>query len=322
MDRREFVQKSLLAGIGVIGLSAAGCGGDSASAPQVYNTSSSSSSSSNDTSAPHPEQASMVIAKGKQPLEMLRQGLNKMGGIERFVKKEQLVAIKPNFSVPRKPGSGCITSPELVAELVTQCLTAGAREVRVIDYPFTNVSMCLSESGIQPAVENAGGKLFVLNQKNDRNYYQVTLPGPVLKSVFYSRDVLDADVFINFPILKHHGSTEITLGLKNLMGLVWDRGVFHSSDLEMGIAELGAFKKPHLNIMDAVKGIIDSGPSGPGTIREYNQIVLGTDIVGVDAYSAELFGLRPDRVGYIVNAASLGAGSIDWKSLNPVEITV
>ena len=143
----------------------------------------------------------------------------------------------------------------------------------------------------------------------------VSYSGKTLTSFDYVKDVLDADLFINFPILKHHRGAKLTLGMKNLMGLVWDRRYFHSSDLHQGIAELAAFRKPHLTIMDAIRGITDNGPVGPGPIREYGQVVFGTDQVAIDAYAANLFGMKPQEVGYIRIAAEMGLGNIHWDKL-------
>ena len=85
-----------------------------------------------------------------------------------------------------------------------------------------------------------------------------------MKTADYAKDVLDADVFINMPILKQCDPTSISAGLKNLMGIVWDRNIFHQTDLHQTIAELAAFKKPTLTIMDALKGITANGPSARG----------------------------------------------------------
>jgi Uncharacterized conserved protein len=144
--------------------------------------------------------------------------------------------------------------------------------------------------------------------------------GSVLQQLQYSRDVLEADVFISFPILKHHNGTGLTMGLKNMMGLVWDRGFFHRTDLHQTIAELAAFKRPNLVIMDAVRGITTHGPMGPGTIREYNQLIFSVDPVAADAYGAELFGMKAADVPHIGIAAGLGVGTVNWKSLNPVRV--
>ncbi|MHC1759346.1 MAG: DUF362 domain-containing protein [Negativicutes bacterium] len=151
-------------------------------------------------------------------------------------------------------------------------------------------------------------------------YTSVNAGGSILQSLQYSKDVLEVDVFINFPILKHHNGAGLTMGLKNMMGLVWDRGFFHRTDLHRTIAELSAFRKPHLVIMDAIKGITTHGPMGPGTIREYKQVIFSTDPVAIDAYGAELFGMKAADIGHVAIAAELGIGAIDWKKLNPVHV--
>jgi uncharacterized protein (DUF362 family) len=109
--------------------------------------------------------------------------------------------------------------------------------------------------------------------------------------------------------------TKLTMGMKGLMGVVWDRGHFHRTDLHRCIAEVTAFKKPHLTVLDAIRGITDNGPTGPGPIREWGQLVFGIDPVAVDAYGATLFGMKPAEVEYIRIAAELGAGRIDVDKL-------
>jgi uncharacterized protein (DUF362 family) len=166
---------------------------------------------------------------------------------------------------------------------------------------------------MKEAVEAAGGKAYVINERSF--FKEVDMGGTVLKKVYYSKDVLDADILINMPILKHHSVTKVTIGLKNMMGLVWDRQYFHSSDLTRAIAELTAYKKPDLIIMDAIRGIVDHGPIGPGTIKEWKQVVFGADPVAVDAYGADLFGLKPSDVLYLSEASKLGIGEIDITKL-------
>jgi uncharacterized protein (DUF362 family) len=262
----------------------------------------------------------MVVVNGSDPEELIERGLQAMGGIGRFVKQGQTVAIKPNFSVPRTPDQAATTNPLLVAALVKRCLGAGAKSVKVIDNPFTNPQICLENSGIRRAVEAVGGKVLATTKLSAESYTVVNAGGSILQSIQYSKDVLEADAFISFPILKHHNGAGLTMALKNMMGLVWDRGQFHRTDLHRTIAELSAFKKPHLVIMDAIKGITNHGPMGPGTIREYNQLIFSTDPVAIDAYGAELFGMKAADISHIAIAAELGVGTIDWKKLNPVRV--
>ena len=316
MRRREFIQWATLGSMAVLGLP--GCGGKSSAdvgiPPQRQPA---APATAQVASSGNP---AMVVVNGADPDELIERGLQAMGGIGRFVKSGQSIVIKPNFSVPRTPDQAATTNPMMVAALVKRCQAAGAKSVKVIDYPFTNAQMCLENTGIRRAVESAGGKVYAINKLSTEFYTASNAGGSVLQQLQYSRDVLEADVFISFPILKHHNGTGLTMGLKNMMGLVWDRGFFHRTDLHQTIAELAAFKRPNLVIMDAVRGITTHGPMGPGTIREYNQLIFSVDPVAADAYGAELFGMKATDVPHIGIAAGLGVGTVNWKSLNPVRV--
>lgn len=310
MDRREFIKAAALAGVS---LSTLGCLGTEKSPPVSSTAAPPVATGPASATAPAYD---LTIAQGTDPVSLLERGFKALGGVERYVKKGANVVIKPNFSVPRTPEEAATTNTVMVATLTKMCLDAGAKEVRVIDQPLNSSTpvLCLERTGIKRAVEQAGGKVFTYNGVRDA-FRPVTFSGKTLTSFDYVKDVLDADLFINFPILKHHRGAKLTLGMKNLMGLVWDRRYFHSSDLHQGIAELAAFRKPHLTIMDAIRGITDNGPVGPGPIREYGQVIFGTDQVAIDAYAANLFGMKPQDVGYIRIAAEMGIGNIQWEKL-------
>ncbi|MDF2570141.1 MAG: hypothetical protein K0R55_1745 [Sporomusa sp.] len=263
------------------------------------------------------DQGKLIISEGTDPTALIEKGFAALGGIGALVQKGATVVIKPNFSVPRKPEEAATTNPSLVAAVVKQCLAAGAKEVKVIDYPFSSPPVCLTNSGIKEAVESVGGKAYAINAQSF--YTQVDTGGKVLKTALFSKDVINADVLINFPILKHHNMTKVTLGMKNMMGLVWDRGYFHRTDLMQCIAELTAFRKPHLTIVDATRGIIDNGPMGPGTIHQWNQVIFGVDPVAVDSYAATLFGVKPAEIDYITAAAQLGVGEMNLQKLTIVK---
>ncbi len=306
MDRRDFLRMAALAGLGAALLP--GC----APAPAKPSTPPRADvGAGREAAAAPPPGGGLVVSEGADPAEMLARGLAALGGIGALVKPGATVVLKPNFSVPRTPEEAATTNITLVGALVRTCLAAGAKTVKVIDYPFTNPVICLEKTGMKTAVAAAGGQIYTLNGGRDKYFKPVQMGGRVLAAAEYSKDVLEADVFINMPILKHHNGTTLTLGMKNLMGLVWDRGYFHRTDLQRCIAETAAFKRPHLTILDALRGITDNGPMGPGPIREYNQLVFGTDPVAVDAYGARLFGLKPGDVEYIRIAAELGVGSMD-----------
>ncbi|MDF2855259.1 MAG: hypothetical protein K0Q87_1110 [Neobacillus sp.] len=319
MDRRQFISG---VGYGLLSLGLAGCGlnlsersGNSQNTQTVQNTQSNQSASSTVSGY---DRSKLIISEGTDPNSLIEKGFAALGGIGALVRSGATVVLKPNFSVARKPEEAATTNPRLVAAVVKQCLAAGAKEVKVIDYPFQSPAVCLTNSGIKEAVEAVGGKAYAINAQSF--YTQADTGGKILKTALFSKDVLSADVFINFPILKHHSITKLTLGLKNMMGLVWDRGYFHRTDLTQCIAELAAFRKPHLTIVDATRGIIDNGPTGPGTIREWNQVIFGVDPVAVDTYATTLFGLKPEEIGYLTAAAQLGVGEMDLQRLTVVKV--
>ena len=310
MDRRQFIKTAALAGVSLTTL---GCMNSAKETNVAPTTTTPAVTSPTAQSAPAFD---LTVAQGTEPTSLLDRGFKALGGIDRFVKKGANVVIKPNFSVPRTPEEAATTNTIMVAALVKMCLAAGAREVKVVDQPLNSSTpvLCLERTGIKKAVEEAGGKVFTYNGVREA-FRPVNFAGKTLTNFEYVKDVLDADLFINFPILKHHRGAKLTLGMKNLMGLIWDRRYFHSSDLHQGIAELAAFRKPHLTIMDAIRGITDNGPVGPGPIREYGQVIFGTDQVAIDAYAASLFGMKPQDVGYIRIAAEMGLGQIQWEKL-------
>lgn len=316
MDRRQFIAGI---GCGLVSLGLSGCGlnlsGKSDSQQNIQGN-------QNKQTSPAAESVyarnKLIVAEGTDPNSLIEKGFAALGGIGALVQKGATVVLKPNFSVARKPEDAATTNPQLVAAVVKQCLAAGAKEVKVIDYPFQSPAVCLTNSGMKTAVEAAGGKAYAINSQSF--YTEVNTGGQTLKTVLYSKDVMNADVFINFPILKHHSITKLTLGLKNMMGLVWDRGYFHSTDLIQCIAELAAFRRPHLTIVDATCGITNNGPTGPGTIREWNQVVFGVDPVAVDTYAATLFGIAPAEIRYITAAAKLGVGEMDLQKLAVMKV--
>lgn len=306
MDRRKFISGL---GAGLFSLGLAGCGVKiQGNRDDAGGNSGASPDNQTKPAAIAYDRTKLVVAEGTDPNALIEKGLNALGGIDKLVKKGSSVVIKPNFSVPRKPEEAATTNPLLVAAVVKQCLAAGAKEVKVVDYPFGG-PLCLTNSGIKAATEAAGGQAYNINTQS--YFTEVDMGGTILKNTLFSKDVSNADVLINFPILKHHMMTKITMSLKNMMGLVWDRGQFHRTDLHQAIAELNAFRKPDLIILDATRGIIDHGPTGPGTIKEWNQVVFGVDPVAVDVYGANLFGLNPTEINYITAAAKLGVGEMD-----------
>jgi uncharacterized protein (DUF362 family) len=260
----------------------------------------------------------LVAVMGGEPAAMFDMGIQALGGMGTFISKGQKVLVKPNIGWDVVPEKGADTNPLLVKRVIEHCLKAGAREVYVFDNPCDNWIRCYKNSCIEQAVKDAGGKIV---PGNSESYYQdVTIPnGKNLTKAKVHELVLDSDVFINVPILKNHSSTRLTGALKNMMGVVWDRGYWHRNNLNQCIADYALFsKKPALHIMDAYNVMMRNGPRGVSIndLSNMKSLMLSTDWVAIDAAGAKMMGLEPARIEHLALAAGMGVGKIDLATMN------
>ena len=333
ISRREFLK---LAATGTGGLLLqqllAGCGVQPASTPPApaataVETGTSTVVPSQDPTstptqaAPRPD---VVIVRRGDPEAMVRRALDSFGGMRTFVPAGARVVVKPNIcNAYNSYEYASTTNPWVVGALVKLCLEAGASSVSVFDFPFGGTAeQAYVSSGIREQVEAAGGRMEVMGRLK---YAQVTIPGArVLTETNAYQDALDADVLINVPIAKQHGSTRLTLGMKNLMGLVQNRNTMHRIGLHQAIADLATLFRPELTVMDAVRILTANGPTGGNLadVQQLDTIVVSPDIVAVDAYTTRLFGLTPADVSYIQAGADAGLGRLDLENLRVEEVNL
>ncbi len=260
----------------------------------------------------------LIAVKGGEPATMFDIGIQAMGGMGSFVSKGQKVVVKPNIGWDVVPDKGACTSPALVKRVIEHCLKAGAKEVYVFDNTCDNRARCYKNSGIEQATKDAGGK--IVPADSESYYQEVAIPnGKRLTKAKVHELILESDVFINLPILKHHSSTMVTAALKNMMGVVWDRGFWHRNDLHQCIADYALFnKKPQLNIIDANYVMMRNGPRGvsKNDLSFMQSLLLSTDWVAADAAGAKMMGVEPAKIGYISLAAGMGLGKMDLATMN------
>lgn len=260
----------------------------------------------------------LVAIKGGEPEVMFDKAIEAMGGMSAYVKKGQTVLIKPNIGWDVTPERAGNTNPKLVKRVIQHCLQAGAKQVFVFDNTCDKWDRCYANSGIEQAVKDAGGTMV---PGNTENYYQeVKIPsGKKLTAAKVHELVLESDVFINMPVLKSHSGARLTICMKNLMGIVWDRGYWHRNDLNQCIADYATFpKKPALNIVDAYRVMMKNGPRGvsEADVSLMKSLIISPDMVAADAAATKLFGISPDDVPYIGIADSMGVGSMQLDNQN------
>lgn len=265
----------------------------------------------------------LVAVRGSEPELMFDQGIKAFGGMKAFVKKGDRVVVKPNIGWDVPPERGGNTNPKLVARIIQHCLDAGAKEVTVVDHPCDEWQRCYADSGIERAVKDAGGK--IVPGASESYYQSVSIKkGKVLTSTKEHEVILASDVFINVPILKCHSGTRLTIGMKNLMGNVWDREYWHRMDVHQCIADFATYRRPTLNVLDAYYVMKENGPRGISTsdLVVMKSQLISTDILALDVAGAKLFGEKPEDVRYIQIASDMKIGRTDLENLNIKRISM
>ncbi|MGQ1889564.1 DUF362 domain-containing protein [Thermophagus sp. OGC60D27] len=298
MKRRDFLLKS--AGVGVASLLLPDFGGLNAMG----------------LSAEEGEYDLAAVRGGEAP-DMFDKAMEALGGMKRFVKAGQKVLVKPNIGWDVPPERAANTNPHLISRIVKSCLDAGASEVVVFDHTCDQWDRCYRNSQIEPMAREAGAK--VVPGNTESFYRDISVPGGRrLKKAKIHRDLLDADVFINVPILKHHGSTTVSLAMKNLMGVIWDRRFYHGNDLSQCIADFLTYRKPDLNIVDGYRMLTRKGPRGvsESDVADLKALIAGRDIVAVDAAATLMFGEKPENIKHIAIANEMGLGTMNLEQLS------
>lgn len=264
-------------------------------------------------------QAADAIAEEARRLTI--EAINGLGGMGRFISKNDVVWVKPNIGWNRSPEQAATTNPDVVATLVSLCWQAGAKRVIVSDNSCNPSVPSFARSGIQKAALKVGAECSVME---DRKFLNTTLNGKVIKSWQLYGDVIGVNKFINVPIVKHHGLCKATLSMKNLMGIAGgDRNRFHQ-DLNNTLVDLATFIRPTLVVMDAIRVLVANGPVGGNLadVKRRDTVAAGTDQVAIDAFGATLLGFKPQEIGYIAEAYARGIGTINFESLKPRRIEV
>jgi len=262
-----------------------------------------------------------LVAISGEPVAATRKALEAMGGISRFVKKGQRVVLKPNMSFSRTPDFSATTHPLVVATAAQACIEAGAQQVLILDHTLQRAEFCLERTGIRDACKNIPG-VHVLALQEKKFFHEIKIPqGKVLERVEVMKEILDSQVLINIPVAKSHSATGVSLGMKGLMGMIWDRESFHSQyNINQAIADLGAVIKPQLTILDATRALASGGPGGPGEVKKPNLVIAGIDPVAVDSYGVTIVpwygqNFKGRQVEHLLVSHQRGLGKIDIEQL-------
>jgi uncharacterized protein (DUF362 family) len=269
----------------------------------------------------------VICAKGER-IEAVKAAIKALGGIEAFVKPDYRVVIKPNISFDNPPEMATTTHPEVVKTIAQLCLDAGAKRVLVLDHTIREPNLCKKRSGIEAALKDMPRvSLLTINQASF--FEEVAVPGGVqVRTVQIAKEALRADALIAVPVAKSHSASVISMSVKGMMGLIWDRGAFHGKyHLHQAIADLSTVLKADLTVIDASRALLTRGPGGPGRVAELKCIVASRDPVAADAYTVGLASwynqkLNGTQVGHLALASKQGAGEVEVSKMRIRQIGI
>ena len=250
------------------------------------------------------------IAKGERGHEPVFRALDLID-YKSAISGWESVLIKVNFITVETWDSGATTDP-MVVEAIIKRLKDLPVQVYVVesDATMTNADKAFEFTGMKEMCERYGVQCLNLRHLKDR--VKIDIPsGETLKSIKVPRIVTESAV-ISAAKLKTHWSTKVTLGMKNMFGLLPDKfkGKYHARGISKVIVDINTVLKPSLTVIDGFVGMEGRGPSG-GTPVKMDLIVAGKDVVATDATASRVMGFDPMEVAHIRKACEKGLGNIN-----------
>jgi len=243
--------------------------------------------------------------------EKLKESVDLLGGMDRYVSPGEKVLLKPNLCIGRPPEKCVNTHPLVIKSIARLVQEAGATPL-IGDSPMLGLARnAADKSGIGDVARELGVDLVefepmpVLNPE-----------GKVFKSFTIGKIIKEVDKVINLPKLKTHALVLLTLGVKNIYGCIpgTRKAQGHVKTFKAGkeyfaqmILDLTVLVKPVLTIVDGVMAMEGMGP-GFGDPRHLGLFIAGTDCVAVDRVIAEIVNVAPEKNPLLRVAINKGYG--------------
>ena len=265
----------------------------------------------------------VAISKGTTPYDMLKAAFKFFDDFKDKVSGKKVV-IKPNFGawstiLPKHANEWVVTSKKVLMATITLLQELGASSITIAESAFIGNDMDKIYKDMGLAKDLAQKKIQLVNISKD-TFQKVELFDGI--SIEVSDTILKAECLINMPLLKTHGSTIVTLGLKNLKGALSDKSkrIFHREGLTQTIAHLASIIKPTINIVDGLIGLEGFGPVQTGTPINVGVIIVGDNLVATDAVAASVMGFDPAEIPHLKLASALK--NVDFSSIEVVGASI
>lgn len=270
-------------------------------------------------SLPPAPEPTVGIGLGRAHAEATRTAIVNAGGLKGVIRENATVIIKPNLVKPSLPEAGITTDYRVVQEIVNMVRECGAGRVVIAEAtPYGNVFGKVNYNLL------SGAELLDMNQCGKEQCYELKPQNSLTgEALFIPRIYMDADVVIGAAKLKTHSEADVSLGLKNSVGVPptrlygkYTKDRLHQMGLNEAIVDLNKIRKPDFAVIDGIVGGEGFGPLLVTPVQS-NIVLAGTDPVAVDTVALSFMGYTVEEVPHVRLAAAEGLGISD---LNKIKI--
>ena len=268
------------------------------------------------------------IGRGTDYGAVTRTAVENAGGLDRIVKKGDVVLIKPNLCTNAAPGRPTTTDYRVVQAVVDVVKSLGAGKVIVAEGGFYGNCFSKAAAAMSKYDTIKDVTLYDLNGCDKQDCYQLSPKDSLIgKALYIPKVYIDANVVITVAKMKTHFLPDavVSLSLKNVFGVppdkiyggYGDKSGLHSFPLKETIVELNKIRKPDFSIVDGIVGGEGWGPAN-NTPVDSRIIVAGADPVAVDTVALSFMGFTVDQVPHVKLAAAKNLGIAD---LSRIKVT-
>jgi len=252
----------------------------------------------------------VAIVEGERGHEPVFKALDLID-YESALKGYKKVLIKVNFITTMTWDTGATTDP-IVVEAIIQRLKKLPMEIYVVesDATMTNADKAFQATGMAEMCKQYGVEC--LNLRHVKDKVKIKIPNSeCLKNITVPR-ILTESAIISAAKMKTHMATKVTLGMKNMFGLLPDKfkAKYHAKGISKVIVDINTVIKPHLTVIDGFVAMEGKGPVDGSPVK-MDLVIAGKDAVATDATAARAMGIDPHEISHIRTAHQKGLGNID-----------
>lgn len=257
---------------------------------------------------------SMAIAHGSEHEKTVRAAIDALGGMGRFIKKGDVVMIKPNVAFDRPPALAATTHPDALRAVAKLVREAGASKIVIADNPINSPTGCFLKSGLSAVADELDLDLLY---PEANSFSPLQLDGEVLRHwTFFNKPFARATKVIGLAPCKDHNLCHASMTMKNWYGLLGGRRNQFHQHIHSIVSDFALMMKPTLVILDGMNVLMRNGPTGGrlSDVKQMGTVVAGIDMVAVDSYGyTHLLERDLAELTYIHKAHDRGLGNKNWK---------